>query len=91
METYQMTDNEPLFEKDANIWRSLELGSQALSLLDECKEQALKRLSTLHRDDLEYTHISEYYRAIDRWRNYTAYELAQLAESYGHPDWEVDA
>lgn len=86
-----MTDNEPLFEKDANIWRSLELGSQALSLLDECTQQARKRLSTLHRDDLEYTHISEYHKYLDRIRNDLAHELAQLAESYGHPDWEVDA
>jgi len=85
-----MTDNDPLFEKDANIWRALELGSDALSSLDSSMEQARKRLATLHPVDLEHAHVAMYHAKLDRLRNDLAYELAQLAESYGHPDWEVD-
>jgi hypothetical protein len=85
-----MTDNEPIFEKDANIWRSLEHGSDALSSLDSSMEQARKRLATLHTGDLEHAHVAMYHAKLDRLRNDLAYELAQLAESYGHPDWEVD-
>jgi hypothetical protein len=85
-----MTDNEPLFEKDANIWRSIEHCSDALSSLDRSMEKARKRLATLHPGDLEHAHVAMYHAKLDRLRNDLAFELAQLAESYGHPDWEVD-
>jgi hypothetical protein len=85
-----MTDNEPLFEKDVNIWRSLDHGSDALSSLDRSMERARKRLATLLTMDLEHAHVAMYHAKLDRLRNDLAYELAQLAESYGHPDWEVD-
>jgi hypothetical protein len=53
-------------------------------------ERARKRLATLLTMDLEHAHVAMYHAKLDRLRNDLAYELAQLAESYGHPDWEVD-
>ena len=85
-----MTDNEPLFPKRDEVWKSLEYATNALAELDEAMASALQAMSGLHRDDLERAHLAEYHKYLDRVRNDLAFHMAEIAVSYGHPDWEVD-
>ena len=86
-----MTDNEPLFHKSDEVWKSLEHGTNALAELDDAMASALQAMRGIHYADLEREHLALYHKHLDRFRNDLAHELAQLAESYGHPDWDVDA
>lgn len=88
-----MTDNDsPLHEKSQYVWDALEKSADAVALLDEAIQLILSRKREIGaaRGDLEYDHLQDWHRELDKARNAIATENALLAEQYGHPDWNID-